>query len=92
MNYDLYKNRCRFLLDDKITTIKKYELLNQFPYFSDILSYDDFKKCKNFDSSRSQKRKRCFDKYKIIDIYSCLTKAKMVFGTITLNDDFLKSS
>lgn len=92
MNYDLYKNRCRFLFDENITSIKKYELLNQYPYFSDILTLDDFKKCKNFDSSRSQKRKRCFDKYTIIDIFSQLTNATMVFGTITLNDDFLKLS
>lgn len=86
--FNLYKDRCHWLYN----FYKTYSVLNSYHFFQDILSLKDFKKCHNFISSRSQKRKRCFDKYKIIEIYCALTNAKLVFGTITLNNEFLKLS
>lgn len=87
--FDQYKKRCRFLYD-VIAYDKKYDSLNCYDYFKDILSYIEYRKCKNKDTSRYRKRSRCFSKYNTIDIIAKLTNSKMVFGTITLNDDYFR--
>lgn len=66
-----------------------YTAYNTYTYFNDILSLEEFKKCKIFSQNRSKKRKRCADNYFKIEIMAKLTRSKMVFGTITLNDRFL---
>ena len=85
---------------DRITSLKGLGKLNGLPsdfpifntyyYFSDLMSLKDFNKCKSINVNRSKKRKRCFDNYFKLEIISRLTRAKMVFGTITLSDNFLQ--
>lgn len=91
MLYDLFKDRQHNLAYMSNLLDNKYEVFNNYLFYKDILSFSDFKKCKNLECSRSKKRKRCFDKYFIIETIARLTHATMVFGTITLNDYFLSS-
>lgn len=91
-NYDLYKNRCRFLLDDIYDKKDRYNFLNCYAFFKDLMSFTDFRKCKSIDCSRYKKRKRCFNKYREIEILSQITQCKMVFGTITFSDIFINDS
>lgn len=93
-SFALYKERCKSLkgigsINDVSTDFFAY---NTYSYFNDILSFNEFRKCKNFQSNRSKKRYRCFKNYNIIELMARLTNATMVFGTITLNDNFLKLS
>lgn len=90
--YNIYRDRVSSLKGlGQINDLENdFAIFNSYFYFNDLMSYNDFKKCKNLMSNRSKKRKRCFDNYFKLEIVSKLTKAKMVFGTITVNDDFLK--
>lgn len=92
--FGLYKERCKSLKGiGSINDISSdYFAFNTYSYFNDILSFDEFRKCKNFQSNRSKKRYRCFKNYNTIELMARLTKSTMVFGTITLNDNFLKLS
>lgn len=94
--YKVFKDRCSLMkiiykdpkLMDKNTDI--YTMYNAYSNFEDVLSYKEYRKAKNFDISRYKKRQRCANNYSHIEIIAKLTSAKMVFGTITVNDDFLK--
>lgn len=90
-SYALYKERCKNLKGiGSINNISAdYFAYNTYSYFNDILSFEDFRKCKNFQSNRSKKRYRCFNNYNTIEIIGKLTNATMVFGTITINNNFL---
>lgn len=92
MLYDLFKDRQRSLSYMSHLLEDKFEVFNNYRFYDDIISFTDFKKCKNIDSNRSKKRTRCFRKYFIIETISKLTNATMVFGTITFNDKFLQES
>lgn len=92
--YSEYKDRVKELRGvGKLYDLPNdYFILNNPVYFQDLMTFEDFKKCKNFDSNRSKKRYRCANNYSIIEKIALLTRSKMVFGTITLNDDFMKLS
>lgn len=93
--YDKYKDRCSLMkliyknpqLIDKDYSI--YAMFNDYSNFQDIMTPQEFRKAKNQDSARYHKRTRCQINYEKIRIIAILSKAKMVFGTITLNDEFL---
>lgn len=92
MKYDLFKDRQRSLSYMTKYFDNKYEVFNNYLLYNDILTLKEFHKCKNIDSARSKKRSRCFDKYVTIETLAKLCKATMVFGTITLNDNFFSLS
>ena len=92
MIYDLFKDRQRNLSYISNLLDDKYEVFNNYLFYNDILSLSEFRSCKNIDCARSKKRARCFRKYFSLEILSKFTNAKMVFGTITLNDKFLKEN
>lgn len=94
--YKTFKDRCsliKILYKDKELQSEDYNIynmLNTYSNFEDLMSYEEYRKIKNFDVSRYHKRKRCSDNFYKIALIAKFTNAKMVFGTITLNDDFLK--
>lgn len=92
--YGLYKERVKQLKNvGEINGLDNdYGIYNCYQYFDDIFSQDEFKSIINFKINRSAKRRRCFNNYFNTEIIQKLTNAKMVFGTITLNDDFINSS
>lgn len=93
-NYNAYRDRVRSLKGlGKINDLENdFAIYNTYHYFNDLMTYEDFKTCKNFMSNRSKKRSRCASNYFKLEIISKLTNATMVFGTITLNDDFFTLS
>ena len=90
--YNLFKDRQHNLAYMTKYFDNKYEVFNNYIFYNDILSLKDFKKCKNIDCARSKKRSRCSQKYFTLEMLSKVTRAKMVFGTITCNDNFLKEN
>lgn len=96
--YKEFKDRCKLLriiykdkqLQDEETEI--YDLYNCYSNFEDILSFEEYRKVRNFDVGRYRKRERCSLNFQKIIIIAKVVKAKLVFGTITLNDNFLKQS
>ena len=89
MTNDLYKNRC--------TTLRKmdfdYSDLNNYDYFKDILTEEEFKNELRLKQNRKNKRNRT--KRALIDIVRFYyqiesSTKKLVFGTCTLNDTSLK--
>lgn len=95
--YD-FKDRCKLLrniykdkqLQDEETEI--YKVYNCYSNFEDIMTFEEYRKAKNFDIGRYRKRERCSTNIHKIIAIAKITKAKLVFGTITLNDDFLKEN
>lgn len=92
MFYNVYRDRVSMLKGlGKINDLSNdFAIFNTYDYFKDLMTYKDFRSCKNIMSNRSKKRKRCFDNYFKLEVISKLTNATMVFGTITCNDNFLQ--
>ena len=90
--YDKFKNRCRELISLNKYYDNKFSCLNCYENFSDLMTFKEFLKCKGIDTSRYKKRARCFGKYFSLEILAKFTKSLMVFGTITLNDNYFKLS
>lgn len=93
--YKVFKDRCnliKLIYKDKElqNDMSIYSMFNMYSNFEDVLSAEEFKRAKNFDTTRYQKRKRCSNNFDLIIAVAKLTKAKMVFGTITVNDNFLQ--
>lgn len=90
----LYRKRKREIIESK-HIVNKYKILEDYFYFKDILSEEDFIKAKRESKRRYAKRKRCNDKLKqiIIKLYDESNKNKntiLVFGTCTFNDKELE--
>lgn len=88
---EIYKKRCSFLKDNGVAL----EELNNYSNFKDLFSIDIWKQIINRKQNRKNKRYRVKQKYKEI---LCLKdfldnndekKSKIVFGTITLNNEYL---
>lgn len=94
--YKVFKDRCNLLkiiykdkeLIDEYTNV--YGLFNMYSNFEDIMSEEEFKKAKNFDTGRYHKRQRCANNFDRILMIAKISQAKLVFGTITVNDNFLQ--
>ena len=94
--YKVFKDRCNLIkiiykdemLKDNETSI--YSMFNTYSNFEDVLTKQEYRKAKNFDTTRYRKRQRCSNNFDLIIAAAKLAKAKMVFGTITVNDNFLK--
>ena len=92
-NYDiLYRDRCDLLFK----TFGSYRMFNEYEYFKEILSLDNFIDAKRNYQRKQNKRYRT--KNKILLMYSIKNdiehttkrlKTYMVFGTLTLNDYYL---
>jgi len=96
--YQVFKDRCKLIkityrdskLIDEDTNI--YQMFNMYSNFEDIMTYQEYLRVKNFDITRYHKRERCAFNYEKILILAKISKAKLVFGTITLNDSFFNET
>lgn len=88
----LYKERCKQLKEvGSLNGLDHdYAVYGTYSYFKDLMNESEFKHCLSINQNRSKKRKRCSDNYFKIDVLGKLTGAQMVFGTITLNNEFMK--
>lgn len=82
-----YQSRCKYLIENGCPLIE----LNEYRNFKDMFSLYEFKKIMNEKQNRKNKRYRTKKKYKelyqIKDIIG--NNAKIVFGTLTLDDEHL---
>ena len=82
----LYKLICKKLIDNGLAL----EELNNYNNFKDNFSESEFKKIMKNKQNRKNKRYRTKNKFlELYRISYCIPNAKVVFGTITLNDHYL---
>jgi hypothetical protein len=73
----------------------KYDLLNNYYFYKDLMTYEDFRKILNDKSNKSKKRNRCKKNLDLImemKTYKLSNDWKCVFGTITLSNDYFNLS
>lgn len=83
-----YKERCSQLLEK----YNDFKVLNDYEYFKDVLSEEEFKEQTRLKQNRKNKRYRCDNKIKeMLQFmnYAQNNTLKIVFGTLTLNDKTL---
>lgn len=80
---EIYKERCKELLEKR----KQFQDLNNFEYFKDLFSYEEFNEIMRIKANRRNKRNRTKNKFKdILILHQEIKCSTLVFGTITLND------
>lgn len=83
----LYKLVCKNLIDNGLAL----EELNNYDNFKEIFTQEEFKTI--IKNKQNRKNKRYRTKNKFLELYrisKCFKNSKIVFGTITLNDHYLR--
>ena len=94
-DYSIYKNRCSELL--KGMKLKEYSILNDYTFFSDIITEEEFKKIINEKQRRKNKRYRTDRKIYLMQRVAMAlernseVKTRIVFITLTLDDKTLST-
>lgn len=89
--YPIYKNRVELLLK-----LGDYKILNEYEYFKDIIPKEEFKRIILDKQKRKNKRYRVDRKLltmcRLINMFAIENiQARIVFGTLTLNDKVLST-